>query len=533
MPSHPLGTSGRGLLVLFLFGFLAAAGCGGDATPVPAPVSRPGPVLGIAASPKDPADSPEADKINEDMFAVLRDAGMSSLRFDFLWQEIEPAPGEFHFDKYDRMVDQALGHGFTVLGILCYGTPWATTRPVLIPGLSQVPPPDDPRTFAAYAAAVAEHFKGRVLLWEIWNEPNNGFRFWSPTMGGDPVGYARLLRAGYEGIKGDPADPGDGACEECTVAFAGLSDPWCYDFLGITGGLAFLDRVHADARTELGIDLGDYYDVLAFHIYMYPPFQVLLPPFDPPEVPDPLGYDAATEQNRLASWVQVIADTRSVLAKHGLSKDLWLTEFGWPTNHEWPGIGLPRGVTPREQAQYTVRSMVLSLASDVERLYLFTYRDGPNNLLYQETAFGIVAYDPDYPETVMAPTAKPAFHAIKVFTGLTGHARYERDLRDELQLPEDAFAFRFLTPAPPRERITVLWSLAPDRETEVALPVSSTAGTTLLDLYGVPFAPEADPAGRNAGSVRLKLSPGPVYVVESTAVTYRHPAPPEPLPVSP
>jgi hypothetical protein len=448
------------------------------------------------------------------MFALLNDAGITSLRFDFLWSQIEPVQGEFHFEAMDRIVDEANRHGISVLGILCYGTPWATTRPVLIPGLSQVPPPDNPDHFRQYAAAVAAHFKGRVFRWEIWNEPNNGFRFWSPAIGGNPTEYARLLIAGYEGIKGDPADPGDGVCEECTVAFSGLSYPYCYEVLGIPGGLSFLDAAHRTALEELGTNLGNYYDVMAFHLYMYPPLELLIPAFYPPEVPAPLGYDPARETNREGDWLQLIADTRSVLAKYGLdSKPLWLTEFGWPTNVLWPGAGLPRGVSPEEQAAYVVRSALLSITAGVKHLYLFTYRDGPNHLLYQETAFGIVEYDPDYPETVMTPATKPAFHALRVMTGLVGHLHFRKDLRQELGLQASAYALRFATQGCPEERLTILWNIEGGEPVQVTLPVDKRAKIELLDMYGVPFATD-DNKEESAGGLPLILSPAPIYVIE-------------------
>jgi hypothetical protein len=279
--------------------------------------------------------------------------------------------------------------------------------------------------------------------------------------------------------------------------------------------LSFLDTAHRNAIQELGIHLGNYYDVMAFHLYMYPPLELLIPAFYPPEVPAPLGYDATLERNREGDWLDLIEDTRSVLAKYGSSdKPLWLTEFGWPTNVLWPGLGLPQGVSPEDQAAYVVRSVLLSIAAGVQHLYLFTYRDGPNNLLYQETAFGIVGYDPDYPETVMTPATKPAFHALRVMTGLVGHLHFSLDLREELSLQESAYALRFVAHGCPEKRLTILWNIEAGEPVQVMLPVDKTAEVERVDMYGVPFR-SGDAEEESAGRLRLTLSPAPIYVIEA------------------
>jgi hypothetical protein len=66
--------------------------------------------------------------------------------------------------------------------------------------------------FGNFAAAVAAHFKGRNVRYEIWNEPNTS-QFWTPSPNASE--YAALLREAVAAIHG--ADP------SATVSSGGVS----------------------------------------------------------------------------------------------------------------------------------------------------------------------------------------------------------------------------------------------------------------------------------------------------------------------
>lgn len=57
----------------------------------------------------------------------------------------------------------------------------------------------DPAKFAAFARAVAAHFKGRVDRYSIWNEPN--LSAWLSPAKTAPQRYRALYQAGYKAIK--------------------------------------------------------------------------------------------------------------------------------------------------------------------------------------------------------------------------------------------------------------------------------------------------------------------------------------------
>jgi hypothetical protein len=110
-------------------------------------------------------------------------------RTEIPWAGVEPTPGTYQWERWDRVVDSLRTRDYRVLGMLCYWVSW-------------VDPHSDAaiERFGQYAEAVARRYRGRVQAWEVWNEPNDR-TFWQST----PERYVRLLQAAYEGVKrGDP-----------------------------------------------------------------------------------------------------------------------------------------------------------------------------------------------------------------------------------------------------------------------------------------------------------------------------------------
>jgi polysaccharide biosynthesis protein PslG len=102
---------------------------------------------------------------------MLAAAGFRWVRMDFHWQRIEIAKGQYEFAPYDRLMQTLDQYKMGALFILDYGNNYYDD--------GEAPYTDEARrAFARWAAASARHFRGRGILWEIYNEPNTGF--WSP-----------------------------------------------------------------------------------------------------------------------------------------------------------------------------------------------------------------------------------------------------------------------------------------------------------------------------------------------------------------
>lgn len=115
---------------------------------------------------------------------MLAAAGFKWVRMDFAWNATERSKGEYDFSAYDRLLKALDEKQMRALLILDY------SNKLYDAGMS--PFTDEGRgAFAKWAVAAVRHFKGRGVLWEMYNEPNGGF--WKPKA--DVDAYTKLTLA--------------------------------------------------------------------------------------------------------------------------------------------------------------------------------------------------------------------------------------------------------------------------------------------------------------------------------------------------
>jgi polysaccharide biosynthesis protein PslG len=102
---------------------------------------------------------------------MLAAAGFRWVRMDFVWQSTEIEKGKYDFSAYDRLLDALDKHQIRALFILDYSNTLYDN--------GHAPYTDEGRrAFASWATAAVSRYRGRGILWEIYNEPNTGF--WTP-----------------------------------------------------------------------------------------------------------------------------------------------------------------------------------------------------------------------------------------------------------------------------------------------------------------------------------------------------------------
>lgn len=377
--------------------------------------------------------------------------GVRSARRDLHWSSVEPQQGVFDFSGPDLLVDAVEGAGAELIGLLVYGNQWACSDCD-----DDNFPPDDPADYAAYAAALAARYQGRVRRWEIWNEPNAGLRFWKPQE--DPEAYATLALAAAEAIHAvDPA---------AEVSLGGLFWP---DLLITTPGPAFLDDV---LSAQPG--LVDELDAVAWHPYRYP--------FTAPEHSD-------------ASQPSLIDDScalREQLVGHGGEHlDTWITELGWHTAPD----ALFEGASEEEQAAWLVRAAVLAWSQGTSMFLWYTFRDSSDSDGDQEARFGL--YD-------HTGSPKPAATAFSVLAGaLAGRGCTGLDDRAPLLgLDEQGYAWEIECDD---DALWVLWTT--EGSQPVSVPAPDRADGTVMDLRGG----SATLAGDH-GAVTIDIGPEPQFL---------------------
>lgn len=124
--------------------------------------------------------------------ALASQAGAESVRFDATWNLVEQQKDVLRVPpRWDRIIDDADRNHLKVLLVLDYGNQWYEhgAKPTTYTAIA---------AFARYAGFVAEHFRGKVYAYEIWNEWDNKI---GSTIPGSPVGYVDLLKAAYPALK--------------------------------------------------------------------------------------------------------------------------------------------------------------------------------------------------------------------------------------------------------------------------------------------------------------------------------------------
>jgi len=281
---------------------------------------------------------------------LMKEANISWVRMDFLWEDIEPQKGKLNFKKYDYIVNLLTQNNIGILGLLSYSVPWA--------GPAWNSPPYNDESFIDYVSNVISRYKDKVKYWEIWNEPDDQ-QYWTPQDG--MARYTELLKKTY--IKAKEVDP------ECKILNGGLSKTITLS----------LKRIYKN-------DGKGYFDILAIHPFVNPLNEV----------------DVARVKGLYNGCKKIMQDNAD-------DKKVWFTELGAPgvrrpsqSNSWWLGMS----PTEEQQAAWVKRffTEILPELPDCERVFWAFFRDCKNYWNNGIDYFGLVRWD---------FSKKPSFDAYK------------------------------------------------------------------------------------------------------------------------
>ena len=136
---------------------------------------------------------------------MIQAAGAKVVRVDCLWHLAESTKGAYDFTRWDALTNACAARGIRTFYQLDYNNSMYGT----------VGSAEWNQGYANYAAAAVAHFKGKGVMWEMYNEPNT--TFWP---GGSNVGqYMAMVNRAVPAMCA--ADPG------CTIigpALSGVAD---------------------------------------------------------------------------------------------------------------------------------------------------------------------------------------------------------------------------------------------------------------------------------------------------------------------
>ncbi|HTV42143.1 MAG TPA: cellulase family glycosylhydrolase [Candidatus Sulfotelmatobacter sp.] len=272
---------------------------------------------------------------------MIAAAGFKFVRMDFLWDSTERQKGQYDWSDYDAFTSELERHGLRPYYIFDYSNPLyeenvTGANPITHQPETSLASPQHPESIAAYArwaAAAAEHFRGRGVIWEIWNEPN--ISFWKPRP--DAAQYSALALATARAVRA--ADP-----QACIVGPTTSGFDW-----------KFLETVFKSGLLE-------YLNAVSVHPYRGG---------KPPET-------AASDFTRLRDLIARYAPPgRNIPIVSG----------------EWGYSSCTKGVSPEKQANYIVRQQLSNLFNGVPLSIWYDWKNDGQDPAYGEDNFGTVGYN--------------------------------------------------------------------------------------------------------------------------------------------
>ncbi|WP_158703973.1 beta-galactosidase [Victivallis lenta] len=138
----------------------------------------------------------------------MRELGIRWVRCNFHWYSVEPEKGKFHWGKMGELVDELYRQDMHAFAELVNTTRWATSRNSEAGGSVDTGREWQsvaPRNFAdweTFCARTAERFKGKIKVYEIWNEPGaprngNSNGFWRDSS----ENFIEIIKHGAEAIR--------------------------------------------------------------------------------------------------------------------------------------------------------------------------------------------------------------------------------------------------------------------------------------------------------------------------------------------
>jgi len=315
------------------------------------------------------------DATLERRLSDLAAAGVTHVRQEFRWTEIEPEKGARDWRAADRIVAAAGRHNVQVLAVLWTTPSWARTRSgsTAFPAI-ETAPPADPADFAAFAGDFAARYATpncdalrngcAILAYQIWDEPNLSAAWGNALI--NPAEYLRVLKAARVAIR--------------------AADPQAILVLGALAPTAEQSQVNLAPQAYLRqlYELGghDAFDVVAAK-----PYGFNFPPADRRVDPGVLNFSHA------------LLLRREMELHNETNKSLWITQFGWNAlPDDWAGAkSVWSGVTGAQQVDYT-RDAVTRAAAEwpwLGGMYLESLQPRPSAQASGDPRWGFALLNPE------------------------------------------------------------------------------------------------------------------------------------------
>lgn len=375
-------------------------------------------------------NNPDSDKV----MPLINVAGFGSVRNDISWTSVEAAEGEYTIRTVlQDFIAKANELGIDVLAI------GGGRNPLYTDNEDGYPSASDATAMAAlkeYYRQMASKLVGKVEYFEVVNEPNHSLT------GAD---YTVYLKNAYEGIK------------------AGNPDA---KVIGVVSGPEDTDFFEA----VFNADGGQYMDIVSCHPYYYN-----------------VSPDTSDQH-----WINRIKNLKTLMANHGLSKPIWITEMNLYQTGEYDTAAY----TDEKYAAYLTRAFIINEAENAaDKVYLYNFKNDGTDTTEQEHNFGLV--EAGTGNSGLRYAAKFGYLAMSNYNAMMTNAKYVSTISDT----DTSRAYRFK--AEDGADLYAAWSNAGSGNFEI-----SAATAVLYDMYGNETVLTAD----SSGKINVALGEETVYL---------------------
>jgi hypothetical protein len=252
--------------------------------------------------------------------AKVKAAGITWIRIDINWSQIESSRGEFNFGEVDRVADYAAGNGLSIYATIGSTPGWANNKK----GSNY--PATNVANWEDFISRTIARYKNRIKYWGIWNEPNIR-AFFGP---GKDVYVQQVLLPAVQTIRA--TDPAAFIVGPELAHLTGSGSEWYF----------WLKYILDNA--------GGNFDIISHHIY------------------EDLGVYYMYEL--LENGDKFIPAVKQIIQESGQgNKPFWITETGWNTS---------KFSEPMQSLRYLDMLQTMARKDYPQKLFFYEIIDDPN-----------------------------------------------------------------------------------------------------------------------------------------------------------
>lgn len=274
---------------------------------------------------------------DENIPRFIKEAGIRWVRQQIRWDIIEPKKGEFHWEGFDKAIENEYKYGLNAFGQFHWKS-WSDPTSGEEEAI---------RNWSHFVSLAVGRYKDKIKYWEVWNEEDFEGFWRSPNA----ANYVKLLKATY--IAAKKIDP------DCRIILGGLMG-WG----GAHTYFPFIDEVYKNGGK-------DYFDIVSFHPYTMP--------------------HSPAKDNLLKRKIEDVLERMK--NNQDADKPIWITELGWPSNKLLDPAS-ERGVTPDEQAGYLSEALEICLSyPQIKKVFWYCLGDVGTSPVDSEHHYGLIKND--------------------------------------------------------------------------------------------------------------------------------------------